>query len=66
MQKTKIVFYKKKLSSIRQSTSEEDRLQAALDLGISYKTVERYLSGNPKKEATAKKLLDFLNKRISA
>lgn len=66
MKKPRIIFYKEKLENIRTKISEENRLEAALKLGISYKTVERYLSGKPKKEPTAKKLLEFLNDKISA
>lgn len=49
--------------AIQIGITEEDRLSAALDLGISYITVLRYLRGEIGKEWLGNALLNFLTER---
>jgi hypothetical protein len=62
----KIEILTKKLQKIAPNVKEKDKLEAALHLACSYKTVNRYLKGNVSKPAFAEKLYNFLNEKIAA
>lgn len=54
------------LLQISTHVNEELIMKAALHIGCSYVSVKRYLNGQPKKEAIAKKLLKFFQENLQA
>jgi hypothetical protein len=55
-----------KLEELRESVTEQDIAYVVLNCPTSWTTANRYMRGDVKKPALAKRILELLNKSISA
>jgi len=60
-----IKIIKRQLAAITSKLGCDDRIMAAVHLGCHIETVNRYLRGEVRKEATGLQLLGFLKNRIA-
>lgn len=56
---------KVELDALAGKISGDDRLHAAVDLGVHIETINRYLRGEVKKESFGLDLLSYLKKRVA-
>lgn len=65
MKDKKINKLKTSLLKLAKEVEEQDRLEAALHVGVSYITITRYLKGEVSKAVTAERIINFLTKRLA-
>lgn len=57
--------YADKLKELSEEVTSEDKLNAAVNLGVHPLTIHRYLNGEAKKNGFARKLIEFLKREAS-
>jgi hypothetical protein len=65
MKDKKINKLKTSLLKLAKEVEEQDRLEVALHVGVSYITITRYLKGEVSKPVTAERIINFLNKKLT-